>query len=214
MGKANIAGGAGADRTPVKGSSATGASPFVSLRRRTIHRGKKFDFEVVTVQWPGGRTLEREVVRHPGAVVIVPVLEDGRVVLIRNDRIAAEATLYEFPAGTLEPGEAPEACARRELIEETGYEAATMEPLGWFYTTPGLTDEKMHAFAATGLRQVGQDLEEDERITVEVVSAARAMEMLDKGELVDGKSMLALLLAQRRGLLEGGKRRGGSRGSV
>lgn len=169
--------------------------------RRVLHKGRKFDFEVVTLRTSRGRTLEREVVRHPGAVVIVPVLESGEIVLIRNHRFAVGAWLLECPAGTMEPPEEAEACARRELVEETGYEAATLEPLGWFYTTPGLTDERMHAFVAKGLRPVGQRLEEDEFIRVEPLGAARVMEMIGRGEMTDAKSMLAILLASRRGLL-------------
>ena len=180
------------------------------VSRRVIHHGKKFDFEMVTVAREGGKTLEREVVRHPGAVTIVPVLDDGRVVMIRNRRIAVDAWLYELPAGTLDPAEGPEACARRELIEETAYEASAMVSLGWFYTTPGLTDEKMHAFAATGLREVGQRLEEDEMIQVHAMELGTAMRMIETGEIVDAKSMLALLLAERRGLV--GRGSGGGSG--
>jgi ADP-ribose pyrophosphatase len=146
--------------------------------------------------------LEREVVRHPGAVVIVPVRDDRQVVLIRNRRIAlGGASLLECPAGTLEPGEDPSVCASRELVEETGYKAATVRPLGWFYTTPGLTDEKMYAFAATGLTAVGQDLEEDENIVVEVMPEREALQAITSGDLRDAKSMLALLLAERAGVL-------------
>jgi ADP-ribose pyrophosphatase len=176
--------------------------------RRLLHRGKKFDFEILTLRDARGNVIEREVVRHPGAVVIVPVLDRGpdgqagpHIVLIRNRRIAVGQTLLECPAGTLEPPEPPERCAARELIEETGYRPATVTALGWFYTTPGLTDEKMHAFAATGLEQVGQDLEEDENITFEIVPAGRALGMIGTGELADAKSMLALILADRRGML-------------
>ena len=174
------------------------------VSRRLIHKGRKFDFEAVATADASGRTIEREVVRHPGAVTIVPVLDDGRVVMIRNRRIAVDDWLYEFPAGTLDPGEDPEACARRELIEETGYEASSITPLGWFYTTPGLTDEKMRAFVATGLRHVGQALEEDEQIEVQALDLERVLRMMDGGEIVDAKSMLALLLALRRGLVGAG----------
>ncbi|MBC7773467.1 MAG: NUDIX hydrolase [Pyrinomonadaceae bacterium] len=184
------------------GPGIEGASDGMTETSRTlIHHGKKFDFEMVTVTLPGGRQLTREVVRHPGAVVIVPILENGDVVLIWNKRISIGQKLLECPAGTLEKGEEPALCAGRELIEETGYEAATILPLGWFHTTPGLTDEKMYAFVATGLKEVGQDLEEDENIEVEVVKAGEALGRIDRGEFSDAKSMLALLLAHRKGHL-------------
>lgn len=172
------------------------------VKRRTIHKGRKFDFEMLSVKHPGGKVLTREVVRHPGAVVIVPITDDGRLVLVRVFRVAvgkAGEFLVECCAGTLEPPEKPANCAKRELIEETGYTAATMTPLGWFHTTPGLTDEKMHAFVARGLTHVGQDLEEDESIEVLVVPIAEALDMIRRGELRDAKSMLAILLAQRDG---------------
>lgn len=174
-----------------------------SIERALIHRGKKFDFESVTVDMGGGRSVTREVVRHPGAVVVVALLEAGsRVVLIRNDRIALGKVLWECPAGTLEPPEDPGVCAARELEEEAGYRAGRVIPLGSFYTTPGMTDELMHAFAAVDLEASAQDLEEDERIEVHVVDGAEALKMVEDGRLMDAKSMLALLLAERRGLLK------------
>lgn len=178
----------------------SGPDPRV-VARRTLHRGRKFDFESLTVRRPSGGELQREIVRHPGAVVVVPVLGDGRIVLIRNYRISVEQRLWECCAGTLEPPEDPAVCAGRELIEETGYRAGRIEPLGWFYTTPGLTDERMHAFIAQDLVQVGQSLEDDESIEVAPVPAAEALAMIDRGDLRDGKSIAAILLAERRGLL-------------
>jgi len=171
--------------------------------RRLIHRGKKFDFESVRFVGRDGREIVREMVRHPGAVVVVPIFADGRVGLIRNRRFTVGRSLWELPAGTLEAGEPPAECARRELQEETGYDAGSIEPLGRFYTTPGMTDELMHAFAATSLTHVGRRLEEDEDIEVEPTPASEALALVDSGELMDAKSMLGLLLARRRGLLEG-----------
>jgi ADP-ribose pyrophosphatase len=174
------------------------------MDRRTLHRGAKFDLEVVTLAGPGGTPIQREVVRHPGSVVILPILDDPagpRVVLIRNRRVALGKEIYELPAGTLEPMEKPEECAARELAEETGYEAATLTPLGRFYTTPGITDELMWAFLGTGLRPVGQSLEADESLTVELATPERALAMVESGELMDAKSMLTLLLAKRGGMI-------------
>lgn len=177
------------------------------MRRTLLHRGAKFDFE--RVEYPGGsgQVLTREVIRHPGAVVILPVLERSGglfVVMIRNQRIPSGLELWELPAGTREKGEAPEVTAARELVEETGYRAQNILLLSSYYTSPGLSDELMWAYLATGLEEASQDLEEDERITVEVVPMARVWEMLDGGELKDAKSMLALLAAARGGLIPGG----------
>lgn len=179
-------------------------SPGDGPIRTILHRGAKFDLELVTLPGRGGTPIKREVVRHPGAVVILPILDRGgerQVVLIRNERVSVGRELWELPAGTLEPMEKPEECAPRELEEETGYRAATLTPIARFHTTPGITDELMHAFAATGLTFVGQRLEIDERLTVHPTSAAKALSMVDSGEITDGKSMLTLLLAARRGML-------------
>jgi ADP-ribose diphosphatase len=169
--------------------------------RRVLHRGAKFDLELVEYAGAGGKTVRREVVRHPGAVVILPILDNSRVVLIQNERPALGRAIYELPAGTLERPEPPAECAGRELIEETGYRAATLTPLGRFYTSPGMSDELMWAFLAKGLIHEGQRLEEDERLTVSPVHLEQAFEMVDKGELLDGKSILTLLLARRKGLI-------------
>jgi len=172
------------------------------IERTVLCRGSKFDFERLAFETDAGERIEREMVRHPGAVVVVPVLDDGRIVLIRNRRIVVGTTLWELPAGTLEADEDPARCAARELAEETGYRARTVDFLGSFYTTPGLTDELMRAWAARGLEPVGQALEPGEEIEVRPVPRDEAMRMLDDGDLMDAKSMLALLLADRRGLLD------------
>jgi len=171
------------------------------IERTVLCRGSKFDFERVVCEASDGSRVQREMVRHPGAVVIVPALDDGRIVFIRNRRVVVGRTLWELPAGTLEAGEDPQRCALRELREETGYRARMIEPLGSFYTTPGLTDELMRAYCAWGLEPVGQALDAGEEIEVRPVAQKEALTMLDDGTLMDAKSMLALLLAMRRGLL-------------
>jgi len=171
------------------------------VEREIIHRGVRFDLERLRVTTSAGDEVVREVVRHPGAVVIVALDGAGGVVLIRNQRPAVGRAVWELPAGTLEPGEAPEITAGRELEEETGYRPERVEKLGEFYTTPGLTDELMRAFVARGLTLAGQRLEAGEEIEAEVVPLERAWAMIDSGELMDAKSIVALLLAHRKGLL-------------
>lgn len=174
------------------------------LSRMTVRKGRKFDFEVVRVRMPGGQELEREIVRHAGSAVILPILESqGRrqIVFVENHRFSIGRTLLEIPAGTLEPGEDPAVCAARELIEETGYRAVRVEPLAEFYPTPGMTDERMHLYLATGLTHVGQDLEDDESITVRLIDAVDALRMATDRTVDDGKTILAITLAHARGLL-------------
>ena len=142
----------------------------------------------------GGRGKAAYVVVHPGAVVILPLLDARRVVLIRQQRVAVSQVLWELPAGTREVGEAPESTARRELREETGYRAGHMDSLGKFYTSPGILDELMYAYLATDLTFEGQALEEDERIETEVVSVGDVRRMVLSGEIQDGKSIAALAL--------------------
>ena len=162
----------------------------------TVHRvyeGRLFSVEVL-----GTAPVSREVVRHPGAVLIVPRLEGDRLAMVRNYRVAVGRRLWELPAGALERGEAPEAAAARELEEETGYRAANIAHLGDFYTSPGFCDELMRAFTADGLKFVGQRLEPHEDIEVAVVSVDETMAMIDDGRIIDGKTIAAMYLWMRR----------------
>ena len=169
------------------------------IETQIAHRGKLFSVEVLSWQDAEGRSLQREVVRHPGAVLIVPALSERELVLVRNVRVAVGARLWELPAGTLEAGEAPAAAAARELTEETGYRAARIDPVGEFYTSPGFCDELMHVFAASDLEHVGQDLDEGEDIEVDIVTVDETMAMIDDGRIRDGKTIasLAMWLRQR-----------------
>ena len=136
-------------------------------------------------------------VRHPGASAVVPLLgdldDDPEVLLIRQYRYAAEGYLYEIPAGRLDPGEAPLACAHRELAEETGYTAARVEHLFTMFTTPGFTDEKIHLFVATGLVAGEAKREADEFMELAPTKLSRALSMIEQGEIQDAKTALALL---------------------
>jgi ADP-ribose pyrophosphatase len=139
----------------------------------------------------------REIVRHPGAVVVLPLLDDGRVCLIRNYRISVNQTLIELPAGTLEHGEEPIQNADRELIEETGYRAAKLQKLHAFYLSPGILDERMHLFLATGLTAGETAREAGEEIDNLVVPWEEAIQMALDGRIQDAKSIVGLLLVDR-----------------
>lgn len=180
-------------------------APGNSPARTTLFKGAKFDFDELSWTAPDGRMLKRQFVRHPGSVVILPVLEapgqPPSIVLIRNFRHAVSRVLWELPAGTRDQDEDPSRCAARELMEETGYQAATLRPLCRFHTSPGLSDEWMHAFVARGLTHVGQRLEPDEDLTVHPLPIDDGLALIDSGELVDCKSMAVLLYARRRGVI-------------
>jgi ADP-ribose pyrophosphatase len=159
-----------------------------------VFHGVRFDVHALELPGRDGQKVRREVVVHPGAVVILPLLDPETVVLIRNRRFAVDQTLWELPAGTLEaPPETPLSCARRELIEETGYEAAIITELTAFYASPGILTEVMHAFVATDLKPVGQDLDESEQITAHPKPWAEVLAMVRSGEIRDGKTIATLL---------------------
>lgn len=151
-------------------------------------------FRVARVRLPrrDGGVSTREIVRHPGSVVVLPLLDDDRVVLIRNRRHALGATLWELCAGTLEVGEEPLGCAHRELAEETGYRADTMEPLFSFFPAPGISDERMFAFVARGLQLGAPRLDPTEVIETHVRGREACAAMLADGTFMDGKTMLLL----------------------
>ncbi len=161
--------------------------------KKLLLTASRFTVEMVTQQLADGSTMQREVVRHPGAVVIVPVLDDGRICLIRNFRISVNQELLELPAGTLEPPEPPIETARRELIEETGYRCANIEPLCEFYMSPGILDERMYCFIATGLTSGDTALERGELISNYPVTIAELKQLLATGQIKDSKSLAALL---------------------
>jgi ADP-ribose pyrophosphatase len=168
------------------------------LARREIHRGRIVDLALERVRLPNGHVVELEMVRHRGAAAVVPLLADGRVALVRQYRHAASGWLLEVPAGTLAEGEAPEACAAREIAEETGYRAGRLEPLGWVWTTPGFTDERIWLYLATGLEPGTPALDADEALEVEHLPLAEAVELALAGEICDAKSVCALLRAGAR----------------
>jgi ADP-ribose pyrophosphatase len=162
---------------------------------KTIYKGRVLDLTLEEARLPNRRVVQLEMIRHPGAAAVVPVREDGRIVMIRQYRHAAGGMIYEIPAGRLDNGEAPLNCAKRELREEAGYEAARWEKLGAIFTTPGFTDERIHLFLAADLTPVPQELEHDEVIEVEEIPLETLVGMIERGEVVDGKTICALTLA-------------------
>ena len=162
------------------------------------YRGRKIGLRIDRVRMADGRQTTREVVFHPGAVAIVPLLPDGRVVLIRQYRHATGEVLLELPAGTRDqPGEAPIDTAARELIEETGYRAGQLKHLADFYTAPGFCNELMSLYVATDLTTGDQSLMEDETIGVEVIALDAATALIADGTIRDAKTIVGLLMLRQ-----------------
>jgi len=147
---------------------------------------------------PSGRVLELDIVKHPGAAAIVPFISDTDVLLIRQYRHATRDTIFEVPAGKIDPGETPYTTADRELQEEVGQKAGRIEELGWIWTTPGFTDEKIYLYAGFDLEPVASRPEDDEVIAPFRISLEEALELIWRGELTDAKSAMTLIHAARR----------------
>ena len=170
-------------------------------KREIVHKGVVFDLIVDHIEYPSGNGSVREVAQHPGGAVVVPVFDNGDVLMIRQFRYPIGKIIYELPAGKLDPDEEPELCARRELEEETGYRADAYEKLTAFYTTPGFCTEKLHIYLATELTKLesGQNLEEgEESITVERIPLQQTLDMIEAEKIVDGKTIVGLFLAERK----------------
>ena len=185
--------------TPPVGAPRTRSATVSSQR---IYSGRVLNLDVDRVRFPDGSEGQLELIRHSGAAAVIPFLDepndsDARIILIRQYRYAADRFLYEIPAGRLEHGEEPIACARRELREEAGCQAASFTSLGGFFTTPGFIDEFIHVFMATGLTRGEAAPESDEFIHSESHTLFEGLRMIDRGEIVDGKTIIALLMADR-----------------
>jgi ADP-ribose pyrophosphatase len=168
------------------------------IESRVAYEGRLVRVREDRVRLSGGREAGREVVEHDEVSAIVPVDADGNVLLVRQYRLPAEQALLEVPAGGLDEGETPEAAAQRELQEETGYRAGTLERLGGFYVSPGYCTEFIHVFLARGLSESAAAADADEDIRLQRVPLDRALEMARSGEIRDGKSIIGLLLAEER----------------
>ncbi len=168
------------------------------LRHERLYSGKVLDLDLDQVEEPGGIHGRREVVRQRGSVAALPVDDDGRLTLVRQYRYAVDALVWELPAGRIDPGETPEEGARRELEEEVGLRPRFLEPLLTFWTTPGFCDEVMHLFRATGLTSVPPRPEADEHIEAGRFTLLEAEAMMRRGEIREGKTLVALLLEMQR----------------
>jgi ADP-ribose pyrophosphatase len=176
------------------------AKPAAQLGSERIHTGRIIELDRDRVRYPDASEAELEIVRHPGASAVVPFLtdpegDDPQILLLRQYRYAADGYIYEIPAGRLDEGEDPAACAARELKEETGCTAKSIVPLFTMLTTPGFTDELIHLFMATDISHGESAREADEFADVVVMRLSEALELIQRGEIPDGKTALAILYA-------------------
>lgn len=163
-----------------------------TIKTKKIFSGRILHFKVLKVKLPDGKTTRREIVYHPGAVAIVPILPRNKIILVKQYRKAVEKSLLEIPAGTLEKGENPLRCAQRELIEETGYKAKKTSKLLEFYPAPGYSSEKIHIFKATGLQKTKTDMEPDEFIKIVTLTKSQIRKLYKRGMIKDSKTLIGL----------------------
>ena len=174
-----------------------GATPEpVCLSRTVLREGPVGSYGVCEVRFPGGHVATLDLLEHPGAAAIVPIVDDGDVLLLRQYRFAASGFIWEIPAGKLDPGESPTTCAARELTEETGYRAGRLRQVGSVLTAPGFTDELIHLFLADRLEPGQHARERDELIEVHRVPFRRAWSMVCDGEIIDAKTIAGLVHAR------------------
>jgi ADP-ribose pyrophosphatase len=168
------------------------------LNSRIVYPGHAFTIRVDTLQLPDGHEAHFDIVEHVGSVVIIPLDSEGNLLFVRQYRHAAGLDLLELPAGTLNPNESPEACARREIREETGMAAAKMEYLGGFYLAPGYSTEYMTVYLATDLHHDPLEADADEFLSIESLPLAKALELCENGNILDAKTLAAFSLARPR----------------
>ncbi|PUA34124.1 MAG: hypothetical protein B9J98_01715 [Candidatus Terraquivivens tikiterensis] len=167
------------------------------VESKFVYKGRLFNVRVDKVLTSWGKSTVREIVEHPGAVVIIPLLDKETIVLVRQYRHAVGKVLLELPAGTIEAGEDPEMCAYRELEEETGFVAGRMEKVTTLYLAPGYSTEIVHLYVASDLKTVGQKLEPDEKIKVVILKIDDAIDMIVGGEIEDAKTVAGILLLKK-----------------
>ncbi len=178
-------------------SELSGKSPETILSVENLFNGKVVRLRLYSIELPSGHHAKREVLEHGGAVCIVPVLPDGKIGLIRQWRTAAGEWLLELPAGGIEPNEAPDACAKRESIEEIGMQIGKLSPLFQCFLAPGYSSEMMYGYLAEDLTNVGARPEEDENIEFVPVTLEEALQLLDDGKIRDSKTICGLLAYAR-----------------
>ncbi|WHY75953.1 NUDIX hydrolase [Neobacillus sp. WH10] len=169
-----------------------------TLQSEEIFSGKVISLHLQDVELPNGKQAKREIIKHPGAVAILAITNDDKVVMVEQYRKALERTIVEIPAGKLEKGEEPAVCARRELEEETGYECEHLELLTSFYTSPGFADEIIHVFLAKGLtkKENAADLDEDEFVNLEELTLEEVDQYVKEQKIYDAKTIFAVQYLQ------------------
>jgi ADP-ribose pyrophosphatase len=185
---------------PKNDTAGTGPAPSMEtkvLKRTTLHTGRVFTLTNEKITLPNGTTANLDIIRHPGAAAMVP-LKKGLLVMVRQYRHAVGEYIWEIPAGTLNPQESPLECAKRELVEETGYAADQWESLGAIIPVPAYSDEKIHIFLARALSPAVQNLDPDEILGVREVPFQDAFGMIERGEIKDSKTIASLFLAKSR----------------
>ncbi|MFT4413261.1 NUDIX hydrolase [Fredinandcohnia humi] len=174
-----------------------------TLRKKVLFEGRVIDLHIEEVELPNGKTSTRELIKHPGAVAILALTDDNKLVMVQQYRKALDKVIVEIPAGKLEKGEVPEKTARRELEEETGYACETITPFISFYTSPGFADELVHLFIAKGLKKIENPagLDEDEFIDIMEVSLEEAVKLVEEKKIYDAKTAYAVQYLQLKAAL-------------
>lgn len=171
---------------------------FRIIKSKTIHKGKVFNTRVDNIEYNSGNHSVREVAEHPGGAVVVPVTDEGKIIMVTQYRFPVEQVLLELPAGKLSKDEDPMLCAKRELEEETGYSSKNIKPLGWIYTTPGYSSEKLFIFLAKDLKPGNHNREEGEYgMEVFEFTPKEIEEKILNGEIIDGKTISGIFLAKK-----------------
>lgn len=171
--------------------------PFELIKSESLLKGRAFAIRRDWLKTPDGRETKYDIIEHGGSVILVPVDADGNLLFVRQYRHAAGQDLLELPAGTLEAGEDPAVCAAREIREETGFAAGKLEKIGEFYLAPGYSTEFMIVYLARDLAYDPLEADADEFLTLEKIPVQQALEMAERGEILDAKSLAALLLARQ-----------------